>query len=91
LFTDEQMKQIEENVANISKEELDKLFEEGHKQYELSWHPSSQNSFYLCWYCGRDGNVHLCTDGIGRGFCPNCRERAEKEYLDWDNPIGRES
>jgi len=22
---------------------------------------------------------------MGRGFCPECRERAEKVFLDWDN------
>jgi len=27
---------------------------------------------------------------MGRGFCPECRERAEKEFLDWDNPKERE-
>jgi len=28
---------------------------------------------------------------VGRGFCPECRERAEKEFLDWENPKERES
>jgi len=27
---------------------------------------------------------------MGRGFCPECRERAENEFLDWDNPKERE-
>ena len=57
---------------------------------ESPWHPSKQNSFYLCWYCGENGNAHLCTDGMGRGFCPECREKAEKEFLDWENIRERE-
>ena len=89
--TEERLKAIEDHFDNLSDEQIDKVFEDGHNAYELSWHPSKQNSFYTCWYCGKDGNAHLCTDGIGRGFCPECRERAEKEFLDWDNPKEREN
>ena len=90
----EALKKIEEHFANMTNEEFEKecghfFIDKGSK--DSPWHPSKQNSFYLCWYCGKDGNAHLCTDGMGRGFCPECRERAEKEFLDWDNPKERES
>ena len=90
MLTDKQWKQIEENLNNMSDEEFAEKFLVDKDSIESPWHPSKQNSFYLCWYCGKDGNAHLCTDGMGRGFCPDCRERAEKEFLDWNNPKERE-
>lgn len=93
MTTEERLKAIEEHFANMTVEEFEEkcghlFIEEG--SVESPWHPSKQNSFYSCWYCGKDGHAHLCTDGMGRGFCPDCRERAEKEFLDWANPKPRE-
>ena len=94
LSTEEKLQLIQDHFNKMTDEEFIK--ECGHlfikeENIESPWHPSKQNSFYLCWYCGKDGNAHLCTDGMGRGFCPDCRERAEKEFLDWENPKERES
>lgn len=94
LTNKERLQLVRDHFDKMSDEEFEKecgclFIEEG--STENTWHPSNQNSFYLCWYCGKDGNAHLCTDGMGRGFCPECRERAEKEFLDWDNPKPRES
>jgi len=90
MLTEEQCKQIEEDIDNMSDEEFSEKFLVDKGSIDSPWNPSKQNSFYLCWYCGENGNAHLCTDGMGRGFCPDCRERAEKEFLDWDNPRKRE-
>ena len=94
LSTEEKLKLVSDYINNMTDEEFEKecehlFIEKG--STESPWHPSNQNSFYFCWYCGKDGNAHLCTDGMGRGFCPDCRERAEKEFLDWENPKEREN
>jgi len=90
MITDEQWKQFQEHLDNMSDEEFAGKFLVDKDSIDSSWHPSKQNSFYLCWYCGKNGNAHLCTDGMDRGFCPECRERAEKEFLDWENIRERE-
>ena len=88
---EEKLQSIVDHFDNMSDEEFAEKFLVDKDNVDSSWHPSKQNSFYSCWYCGKDGNAHLCTDGMGRGFCPDCRERAEKEFLDWENPKERES
>ena len=90
MLTDKQWKQIEEDINNMSDEEFAEKFLVDKDSVDSPWHPSKQNSFYSCWYCGENGNAHLCTDGMGRGFCPECRKRAEEEFLDWENPKKRE-
>jgi len=93
LSMTDKLKLVADHIENMTNEEFEK--ECGHlfierDSVESPWHPSKQNSFYSCLYCGKDGNAHLCTDGMGRGFCPDCRDRAEKEFLDWDNTKERE-
>jgi hypothetical protein len=93
LSTEEKLKMVADYIDNMTDEEFEKecghiFVDKGSK--DSPWHPFKQNSFYLCWYYGKNGNVHLCTDGMGRGFCPECREKAEKEFLDWDNLKERE-
>jgi len=91
LTDEEKLQLFQKHLDNMSDEEFAEKFLVDKGSIESPWHPSKQNSFYLCWYCGKNGNAHLCTDGIGRGFCPECREKAEKEFLDWENPKPRET
>ena len=51
MLTDKQWKQIEENINNMSDEEFAEKFLVDKNSINSSWHPSKQNSFYLCWYC----------------------------------------
>jgi hypothetical protein len=75
------LKDLRNYFDNMPEEELEKLSNDTTEQYEKSWLPENQNSFYACWYCGKDGHAVLCKDGIGRGFCPKHRKRAEKEFM----------
>ena len=77
----ERLNDIDEHFKNITEEELIKLIENGEKGYKQSWLLDNQNSFYSCLYCGKDGHITLCNDLIGRCFCPECRDKAEKEFL----------
>ena len=66
---------------NMTDTEITKIFEEASEAYDKSWLPKNQNSFYSCQYCGKDGHIILCNDLIGRSFCPACKSKAEKEFL----------
>lgn len=76
------LKAVEDYFNNMSDEELKEFFDKNEKAYEKGWLPENQTSFYPCWYCGSPGHAVLCNDGVGRGFCPGCREKAEKEFLE---------
>ncbi len=78
---EETRKKVIEYIDNLSDEEVAKLFANATEQYEKSWLPETQSSLHPCWSCGEDGHAVFCKDGIGRNFCPNCRQRAEKEFM----------
>jgi len=79
--SERRLKKIDDWFDNITDEELNKIFEESEVAYKSSWLPKNQNSFYRCQYCGKDGHIILCNDLIGRCFCPECKDKAEKEFL----------
>ena len=71
LTMEDKLKLVADHFENMTDEEFEQ--ECGHLFIDKDstnspWHPSKQNSFYTCWYCGKNGNAHLCTDGMGRGF-----------------------
>lgn len=79
--SEDTLKIMEDWINNLTKDELENILKEAEVKYENSWLPENQNAYHICMYCGKDSHMILCNDLVGRSFCPECRDRAEKEFI----------